>query len=187
MGDGAKAAASAWPAVQTLPKSSPSSITSQWPPSGVESGGPRSQRPLQGERALGWVRGSGVQVWSLSIPAHHLSPETAWRHFPVRWWLHTNLRRQSAAVLAGLWTQGSQSLDSPPTQSSPVRLLPHPLGTQSLSSFPSMRCQPRRPLRQQEVQGKGGSQAPRTPQHPLQPPLTWKSPQTTADGALMVA
>lgn len=83
MGDGAKAAASAWPAVQTLPKSSPSSITSQWPPSGVESGGPRSQRPLQGERALGWVRGSGVQVWSLSIPAHHLSPETAWRHFPV--------------------------------------------------------------------------------------------------------
>lgn len=93
------------------------------------------------------------------------------------------------AVLARLWTQGSQSLDSPPTQSSPVPLLPNPLRTKSLSSFSSMRCQPRGPPGQQEVQGpcKGGSQAPGTPQHPLQPPLTWKSPQTTADGVLMVA
>lgn len=37
---------------------------------------------------------------------------------------------------------------------------------------------------------KGGGQAPGIPQHPSQPPLTWKSPQTSVDGedgALMVA
>ena len=76
------------------------------------------------ERALGWVRGSGVQVWSLSFPAHHLPPETAWRRFPVRWWLHTNLRPQSACGTGPAVDTGLPISSSPPTQSSPVPLLP---------------------------------------------------------------
>lgn len=120
MGDGAEDPASAWPAVQTLPKSSSLfhhfTVASLW-------GGkwwPQEPGALAGREGPGLGWGSEVQVWSLFHPAQHLPPESAWRQFPVRWWPHTNLWRQPGCIAAQAVDTRPRSLDwglrSPPAQ-----------------------------------------------------------------------